>query len=193
MFRAAILVEGNSDRAAVLALAGAQGTDLAAQGVIVVAMGGITNTARYICELGPKGQRLRLAGLYDAGEERFVRSGLIRGGFAPDSGSPGLAALGFHRCDRDLEEELIRAVGVDRMLAVLEPQGDLVPFRTLQQQPAHRGGPVTGHLHRFLGAGSGRKIRYGRLLVDALALSEMPTPLTAVLADAVGNRAPRSM
>jgi len=185
MARAAILVEGDSDRAAVLALAGTRGTDLADSGVIVVAMGGITNTARYVSELGPPGQRLRLAGLYDASEERFVRSGLTRGGVNPGPGSAGLAALGFHRCDRDLEDELIRAVGIDRMLAILDSEGDLVPFRTLQQQPAHRGGSVAGHLHRFLGAGSGRKIRYGRLLVRALALPEMPTPLTAVLADAV--------
>jgi hypothetical protein len=186
MARLAILVEGDSDRAAVLALARALGTDLADSGVVVVAMGGITNTARYVSELGPQGQRLRLAGLYDAREERFVRHGLVRGGFAPEPGSPGLAALGFHRCDRDLEDELIRAVGIDRMLAVLDSEGDLVPFRTLQQQPAHRGGSVADHLHRFLGAGSGRKIRYGSLLVQALALSEVPTPLTAVLADALG-------
>jgi predicted ATP-dependent endonuclease of OLD family len=53
MARLAILVEGDSDRAAVLALARALGTDLADSGVVVVAMGGITNTARYVSELGP--------------------------------------------------------------------------------------------------------------------------------------------
>lgn len=187
---AAILVEGESDREAVLALAAARGTNLTDDGVVVVAMGGITNTARYVRELGPQGQRLHLAGLYDAGEERFVRHAMVRAGLAPGPGAAGLAALGFHRCDRDLEDELIRAVGVDRMLRVLEAQGDLVPFRTLQQQPAHRDGAVADHLHRFLGAGSGRKIRYGRLLVEALSLSEMPAPLTAVVADAGAIPAP---
>ena len=75
-------------------------------------MGGVTNMTRYVAELGPPGRGLRLAGLYDAGEERFVRGGLERGGLAPGPGRAGLAALGFHCCERDLEDELIRALGV---------------------------------------------------------------------------------
>jgi hypothetical protein len=187
MTQVAILVEGESDREAVLALASTRGVDLAAQGVVIIAMGGITNIARYLTDLGPRGRRLRLTGLYDAGEERFVRMGLERAGFTPQSGPEGLALLGFHRCDRDLEDELIRALGIDRAEAVLREQGDLVAFRTLQRQPAHRGHPPTDHLHRFLGAGSGRKIRYGRLLVEALEDHEMPAPLAAVLTDAVAS------
>jgi hypothetical protein len=187
MARVAVLVEGDSDREAVLALAAARGADLTDSGVIVVAMGGITNTARYVRELGPLGKRLRLAGLYDAGEERFVRTGLHRGGFDPGPGREGLAGLGFHRCDRDLEDELIRALGIDRVIAALETSGELMPFRTLQRQPAHRGGAVADQLHRFFGAGSGRKIRYGRLLVEALGSDEIPAPLNAVLDDALAT------
>ena len=183
--RAAILVEGESDREAVLALAARRGVALAASGVTVVAMGGITNIARHVAELGPAGDGLRLTGLYDAGEERFVRAALNGAGFAPDSGPDGLAALGFHRCDRDLEDELIRALGIDRTVAVIEAERDLVPFRTLQQQPAHRGGATSDHLHRFLGAGSGRKIRYARLLVEALQDGEIPPSLVAVVEDAL--------
>jgi hypothetical protein len=183
--RAAVLVEGESDREAVLALAGARGVALADRGVRLVAMGGATNIARYVAELGPPGQGLRLTGLYDAGEERFVRGGLERGGFEPAPGREGLAALGFHRCERDLEDELIRALGVERMLEVVERQGELDSFRVLQQQPAQRGRRTEDQLHRFLGAGSGRKVRYGRLLVDALDQDEVPAPLTAVLADAL--------
>ena len=76
MARVAILVEGESDRGAVLALTASQGIDLLRSGVIVVAMGGITNIARYVTELGPRGKQVRLTGLYDAGEERFIRRGL---------------------------------------------------------------------------------------------------------------------
>ena len=188
MARVAILVEGESDREAVLALAGVRGIDLHMNGIRVVAMGGITNIARFITRFGGSGEQLRLTGLYDAGEERFVRRGLERGGFAPGPGREGLAALGFHRCDRDLEEELIHALGIDRVLAVLEAQGDLNSFRTLQQQPGHRVEPTADQLHRFFGAGSGRKIRYGRLLVEVLDEREVPPPLAAVLADALGNR-----
>jgi len=183
--RVAVLVEGESDREAVLALADKRGVGLAERGVDVVAMGGATNIARYVAELGPAGRGLRLTGLYDAGEERFVRGGLERGGLGPAPGRAGLAALGFRCCERDLEDELIRALGVERMLAVVQEQGELDSFRVLQQQPAQRGRRTEDQLHRFLGAGSGRKVRYGRLLVEALDEDEVPVPLTAVLADAL--------
>ena len=182
-----VLVEGESDREAVLALAAARRADLDADGVAVLAMGGVTNVARYVAELGPRGRGLPLTGLYDAGEERFVRGGLERAGLAPAAGREGLAALGFHCCERDLEDELIRALGVPRVLAVVEAQRELDSFRVLQQQPAQRGRRTEDHLHRFLGAGSGRKVRYGRLLVEALDDADVPAPLVAVLADALAG------
>ena len=60
---------------------------------------------------------------------------------------------------------------MERLLAA---NGDLTAFRTLQNQPAHRGSPPERQLHRFFGAGSGRKIRYGRLLVEALEPAACP-------------------
>ena len=185
--RTAVLVEGESDREAVLALASGEGVDLDRGGIAVLAMGGVTNVARYVAELGPPGRGLRLAGLYDAGEERFVRGGLERAGLAPEPGRDGLAALGFHCCERDLEDELIRALGVARVLAVVAAQRELDSFRVLQQQPAQRGRRTEDQLHRFLGAGSGRKVRYGRLLVEALDSDEVPAPLAALLADAMAD------
>jgi len=145
---------------------------------------------RYVAELGPPGRGLRLAGLYDAGEERFVRGGLERGGLRPGDGAAGLADLGFHCCERDLEDELIRALGVERVLAVVAAQRELASFRVLQQQPAQRGRRPEEQLHRFLGAGSGRKVRYGRLLVEALVDGEVPAPLGAVLDDALAAALP---
>jgi len=180
----AILVEGESDREAMLALMAAHRFDVPPGHAVVVAMGGITNITRYVAQLGPMGTQFRLTGLYDSGEERFVRRGLQLGGFTPAPGYAGLSALGFDRCDRDLEDELIRAPGIDRVLSVVEQQRALDSFRTLQQQPAHRGRPISGQLHRFFGAGSGRKVRYGRLLAAALGDAEIPAPLAAVLADA---------
>ena len=177
--RGAVLVEGESDREAVLALADKRGLELADRGVEVVAMGGITNIARYVAELAPS---YRLVGLYDAAEERFVRAALERAGLPA---RPDLAESGFHRCDRDLEEELIRALGTERALAVVEAEHDLAHFRGLQQQPAQRTRRLEEQLHRFLGSGSGRKIRYGRVLVEALADEEVPAPLASVLDDAL--------
>jgi hypothetical protein len=180
--RVAVLVEGESDREAVLALADKREVRLAERGVDVVAMGGVTNIARHVAELGPTH---RLTGLYDAAEERFVRGGLERAGLLTARGPDGLAALGFHSCDRDLEDELIRALGVTAVLAVVEAQGDLAHLRGLQQQPAQRHRRPEDQLHRFFGSGSGRKIRYGRLLVEALADDSVPAPLERVLADAL--------
>jgi len=178
----AVLVEGESDREAVLALARRRARDLPA--VDVVAMGGVTNIARYVAELAAS---YRLVGLYDAGEERFVRAALERAGLTSglDRAAPDLAESGFHRCDRDLEEELIRALGAQRVLEVVAAAGDLAHFRGLQQQPAQRHRRLEEQLHRFFGSGSGRKIRYGRLLVDALPDDAVPAPLERLLADAL--------
>jgi hypothetical protein len=87
-------------------------------------------------------------------------------------------------CDRDLEDELIRALGADAVVDVVARQGELRSFRTLQRQPAQEGRSVEARLHRFLGSKGGRKVRYGRLLVDALDLDRVPDPLDRVLADA---------
>ena len=90
--------------------------------------------------------------------------------------------LGFYACERDLEDELIRALGAARVEAIVEAQGDLGAFRTLQKQAAWRGQPVEEQLRRFLGSGGGRKIRYAALLVEALELDRVPRPLDGVLA-----------
>ena len=90
--------------------------------------------------------------------------------------------MGFHVCVQDLEEELIRAAGAALAEELLGAQGDLGSFRTMQRQPAWRGKPREAQLRRFLGAGSYRKLRYARLLVNAIDLNRMPKPLDAVLA-----------
>jgi hypothetical protein len=66
--------------------------------------------------------------------------------------------------------------------AVVDAQGELGSFRTLQKQPAWRGRPAEEQLRRFLGSGGSRKIRYARLLVEALDLDHVPRPLDLVLA-----------
>jgi hypothetical protein len=85
-------------------------------------------------------------------------------------------------CEADLEDELIRALGAAAVEEVVEAQGDLRPFRTMQKQPEWRGRPREEQLRRFMGSGGRRKIRYARLLVDALDLTQVPQPLERVLA-----------
>ena len=183
--RAVVLVEGESDRAALAALAVRRGRDLAAEGVAIVPMGGVTNIGRFLDRYGPAGLDLRLAGLYDAGEERVVARALARAGLAPEQGPDwsraGLAAAGFAVCVADLEDELIRAHGVAGTERVIAAAGELPSLRRLQRQPAQLGRAPEAQLRRFLGTRSGRKGRYARLLVDALDLDRVPAPLDLVL------------
>ena len=70
-----VLVEGASDRVALETLAARLGRDLVAEGVEVRELGGATNVAKVLAEQLGARQGLRLAGLYDAPEERFFVRG----------------------------------------------------------------------------------------------------------------------
>jgi hypothetical protein len=180
--QAIVLVEGISDRVALQTLAERLGRNLEAEGVSIVAIGGAQAIRRVVVELGPRGRNVRLAGLCDAGEERAFRRGLELAGLGSPATRSELEALGFYVCDADLEDELIRALGAAAVEGVVEAQGDLRPFRTMQKQPEWRGRPREEQLRRFMGSGGSRKIRYARLLVDALDLMQVPQPLERVLA-----------
>ena len=132
-------------------------------------MGGYGNLPRLLAQY----RDLPIAGLYDAGEERhFLRA------LGCDSRDE-LERAGFFACTRDLEDELTRAVGPERMERVLEQQHELRAFRTFQKQPAHRARPLEEQLHSFMW---NRKQRYAVLLVEALDLERVPRPLDGVLA-----------
>ncbi len=167
--------------AALLALAERQGRDLQEEMVEVVNLRGATNVGRFLGDLRSAGRRPRLAGLYDAPEERYFRRGLEQGGLGPVPDRGRLEELGFFACETDLEDELIRALGAPAVEAVIEEQGELMSWRILQRQPAQRSRSVEDQLHRFLGTRSGRKSIYARLLVEALDEDQVPTPLEAVL------------
>jgi hypothetical protein len=179
--RAVVLVEGISDQHAVEALAERRGRNLDAEGVSVVSIGGAQAIGRFLHRFGPQGLDVKLAGLCDAGEEGDFRRALERAGLGTDLTRGDMERLGFYVCDADLEEELIRAFGASAVEEVVEAQGDLGSFRTLQKQPDWRGRPVEQQLRRFMGSGGRRKIRYARLLVHALDLTQVPRPLDLVL------------
>ncbi len=79
-------------------------------------------------------------------------------------------------------DELIRGLGADAVERVLDAQAELGAFRTFQRQPAWRGQTYEELHRRFLGTHSGRKVRSGRVLVDALDLDRVPRPLDALVA-----------
>jgi hypothetical protein len=182
--RTVVLVEGSSDQVALQALAARRGRDLAADGIVVVPMGGARNIRRFLELFGPRGLDVRLAGLCDAAEETDFRRGLEWAGLGSNLGRADMEALGFYVCVADLEDELIRCLGAAAVERVVEAQGELGPFRTFQRQPAWQGRSSQAQLRRFIGTHSGRKIRYARLLVDALELTSVPRPLDRLLAHA---------
>jgi hypothetical protein len=177
-----VLVEGPSDGAAVRALARRLGHDLDADGVSIAEMGGYGNLGRFLERYGPSGLGLRLAGLYDAPEERHFTCGLARAGFGSVLTRADLEEFGFYACDANLEDELTRALGPAAMEELLEAQGELNAFRTYQKQPAHREEAIETQLRGFLW---NRKLKYGVLIVNALDLDRIPRPLAGVLAHAL--------
>jgi len=179
---AVVLVEGISDQLALQTLAARLGRNLAAEGIAVEPMGGAHRIASFLERLGPRGEDVELAGLCDVGEEREFRRALERAGFGSDLDRSQMERLGFFVCVADLEDELIRALGASTVEEIVAAHGDLGPWRTFQKQPEWRGRPAEAQLRRFMGSGGSRKIRYARLLVDALELTRIPPPLEGVLA-----------
>ena len=180
--RAVVLVEGISDRVALEALAERRSRNLDAEGVAVVPMGGAQAIGRFLDQFGPHGLDVKLAGLCDVAEEGDFKRGLERAGLGSNLTRVEMERLGFYVCAADLEDELIRALGADAVEQVVDAQGDLGSFRTLQKQPAWQGRTTEDQLRRFMGSGGRRKIVYAPLLVYALDLSQMPRPLDLVLA-----------
>lgn len=162
---AVVLVEGITDRIALEAVAAQLGRDLVGEGVEIVPIGGAQAVRRAAAERESE----RLVGLCDAGEERYFRRVLGDATFV---------------CDKDIEDELIRAVGVERIEAVVAAEGELETFRKFQDQLFWRGRPVDAQLRRWLQNG-GRYLRYPPLLVAALDPDEIPAPLRGVLAAVV--------
>jgi hypothetical protein len=160
---AVILVEGITDRIAVEAVAAKLGRDPAAEGVEVVPIGGAQAIRRAAAEL--EGEHV--VGLCDAGEERWFRRVLGDETFV---------------CVADLEDELVRALGIARVEEVVAGEGDLETFRNFQNQPAWRGRSVDAQLRRWLQASDRRNKRYPPQLIDALEPDELPRPLVSALA-----------
>ncbi|MEV8055612.1 TOPRIM nucleotidyl transferase/hydrolase domain-containing protein [Streptomyces antimycoticus] len=195
--RAAVLLEGPSDVAAVGALAASRGRNLAAEGVCVLSMGGAMSVGRFARLLGPSGLGLRLTGLCDEAERGYYARGLERANAAqpsaeqpsaaqsnaaqPHAAHPDPAQQRIFVCAVDLEDELIRALGVTRVEELVRAEGDLRALQTFLRQPAQRGRSSQQQLRRFLGTKKGRKIHYGRVLAEALDPARMPAPLDGLL------------
>lgn len=168
-----LLVEGESDRAALLALTPRFGIDLEAEEIAVTVIGGAGNFGRAISEAAAQGHRV--GGLYDEAEERFVAGALNR------QEGEDLTRQGFFACRPDLEMELTRAIGVAEMTSLLEASGDLTTFRNFQDQPAHRDHEALEQVRRFVSASGSRKATYDRLMAEHVAFDAVPEPLDGLV------------
>jgi hypothetical protein len=170
-----VLLEGRSDVAAVRVVAAARGLAEGAHGYRLVDMGGVTNVQRYLAAARARPVPVRVVGMCDAGEAAVV----LRALGLDDPAE--LAGHGFSVCDADLEDELIRACGPDRVLDVLDRLSLRARFTTFCNQPAWRGRPLESQLHRFAGIASGRKALLAAALAAALEPDQVPAPLRRVL------------
>ena len=155
-----IMVEGESDRVALEVFSARMRIALPR----IVTVGGASGARRAISELPDS----NVIGLVDANEQAQFRRVIER----------------VFVCDPDLEGELVRALGIDAVEAVIAAQGELASFRRLQNQPAQRGRPVEAQLARFFGGRSGNKHRYARLLATAIPLNRIPAPLAELIREA---------
>lgn len=163
--RVVVLVEGGSDVAALDALTASDGLRGRFE---LVAMGGITNVSAYVERLRRERSDAVLLGVCDERERRFM-----------EREQPELAEVFV--CERDLEDELIRAVGPDAVVELLDELGELGRFRTFQEQPEWRGQPLHDQLRRFAGTRSGRKAVFAGRLAAELTASTLPAPLERLL------------
>jgi hypothetical protein len=155
-----VLVEGVTDRIALEAVARRLGVAL--RGIQIVPIGGAQAIRRAAAEY----DGAHVVGLCDVNEERWFRRVLGESAYV---------------CVQDLEDELIRALGPERVQEVVAAQGELETFRNFQNQLHWRGRPVERQLRRWLQNG-GRQHRYPPLLVEAMEPEETPRPLADVLA-----------
>jgi len=179
--RTLVLVEGDSDAAAVRALAHLIGCDLGLHQVQVCSAGGVTNYSRVLADFVRTHPSAGFCGMYDVADERHVRRALANVAI-PIAAHESLESFGFYACVADLEDELIRALGAEAVERVIEAQAELKSFRRFQAMPQHRGAPVLHQLRRFLGTRATRKIRSAQRLVEALDLARLPHPLVQLAA-----------
>ena len=178
--RTLVLVEGESDAAAIRALADLIACDLDLNHIHIRPAAGVTNYSRVLSDFVRTHPTAGFCGMYDVADEWHVRRALVSA--IPVASQAPLESFGFFACIADLEDELIRAAGSDAVERVLEGEAELKSFRRFQAMPQHRDESVHHQLHRFLGTRATRKIRCARRLVEALDLDHLPNPLVQLAA-----------
>jgi putative ATP-dependent endonuclease of the OLD family len=165
--RNVVLVEGYSDRLALLTLARRKERDLDAEGTTVLSLEGGSGVGAFISLLGPNGLRLAVSGFCDSDKESKWIGALAAAG-AKVTNRVELNALGFFVCERDLEDELVKALGVSSAQSLIAKEGEAKAFQKFVTQPAYASMTTEDQLRKFF---QKDKVRWTPLLVEALDLS----------------------
>src|SRR5207237_4076204 len=110
-------------------LAERQGRNLDAEGISIVPMGGVRAARAFLRLDGPTGFKLAVAGLCDENEERSFFDALEHVELGANLTRQTMEPLGFFVCVKDLEEELIRALGSLAVEEIIDRNGDLAAFQ----------------------------------------------------------------
>lgn len=178
--RTAILVEGESDRFALEALARKKDRSLDAEGVSIVVLQGAGSIRTFLALLGPRGLSVNVVGLCDANESRQWGRALQEAGVIKSVDQAAMNAAGFFVADRDLEDVLISALGEKAVKNRIAEYGDAETLATFIRQPAQSGKSGADTLHDFVHS-AGRQIEYAPILVDLLDEANVPDCLAGVL------------
>lgn len=184
-----VLVEGDSDVTALRVLRAARGIAPEVEPCRLVSMGGATNIRHHLDAAAAEDPRPRVLGMCDEQEAHyFVRALTAYATRVSDGPTPPVAPsletlpeFGFQICRRDLEDELMRALGVDGTLDVLAGLGLDVTFAAFTRQLAWQGRPIWDQLRRFGTTTSGRKELLAGALAAAIDIESTPAPLAALL------------
>jgi predicted ATPase len=175
--RQVVFVEGITDYQAVRAVAAKLGRNLDAEGVAVVALDGAASLATFLQIMGPYGLDLPVCGICDVDYEADWCSDLTAVGLTVAS-RQDLNALGFYVSDRDLEDELLTAIGTTAAQMVFANEGATARFQSYAQQPANQGKTLHDQIRGFV---QSKKVYWTPRLAAAVTPAAVPSSIQDLL------------
>lgn len=176
--RVFVLLESANDVAAVQVFARKLEIDTSA--AEFVNLQGTTNIGRIMKDIRQVRSDADVVGLCDAADTRSAEKALNDDGL-PVQDATDLPMYGFFVCERDLEDELIRALGADAARTALLNSGLASKFDALRTQPEWADKSIAEQVDKFCHSASGRKELAAAVLADAVPADAIPEPVSMLL------------
>lgn len=173
-----MFVEGPADRLAILSLARKNNLSLDSRGVSVIALNGADILTWFLKLFGPTGFQLPVCGMCDLDHAPQWSKCLEDSGLGKNRSQADMEKIGFFVCDRDLEDELVKALGDAKVIQAINENGDTKAWNVFCQQPTYKALAQPALIRAFLAK---RKVLYAPILVSELSTT-IPRPLKEVLA-----------